>query len=89
MGIKLKATIDLDTELEQGRLSAGDLVELLCGDYEWSKYSLSDDDKNKLREFVAYLDGDVINGADLPGANPASRNRNDREPSRRAAPDRL
>ena len=62
MGTKLTVTIDLERELDDGRLHAGDLVELLCADLPWAKASLTIEQKEQLAELVAYC-GLVHEGA--------------------------
>ena len=57
MGTKLTVTIDLERELDDGRLQAGDLVELLCADLPWAKASLTVGQQEQLVELVAYCGG--------------------------------
>lgn len=56
MGTKLRVTIDLERELDEERLTAGDLVGLLCADMYWSKAALTTDDKEQLAKLVAFFD---------------------------------
>ena len=54
MGTKLRVTIDLEKELDEERLKAGDLVELLCADMAWAKASMTIGQQEQLAELVAY-----------------------------------
>jgi hypothetical protein len=52
MATTLTVKIDLDNELDEERITADDLVDLLCSDSIWAAQSLSNDRKKQLRKLV-------------------------------------
>lgn len=47
---------DLDEMLNDGKLSVNDLVDCLCGDFEWAKEKLSRESVTQLMGLISRLD---------------------------------